>query len=357
MFSQYFTSYSNTEPPPIIPDDYIQQAQLIPEKEYDLNKYSYNFLEKLNNEKLLDNIPPSDKSFFTPNFGTPILHNDTKPSIAKSVVDVAKSFLGSQYVYGSMNPEVGFDCSGLIKYAYEQNGISLPRTVSQIQKMGKEIKSLNDIKIGDLICTNGSGPSGKHIKMVSKIKDGQIYTIEAKGKKYGIIEEPLNSDIKINTIRRIITEYPKLDTHKDYVNTMYQYLYQALENNGVDGKTWAPILVAHTSIESNWGNQFSKEHNNFGGIKGSNGVPVYTTEYNSNKGYYKTKDTFKKYNSIEDFSNDFVKKLKYQFHAFDGTPEEYAYNLKNNNYFTEQLSVYQNSLNSRLRRINNILNS
>lgn len=92
--------------------------------------------------------------------------------------------------------------------------------------------------------------------MVSRIQNGQIYTIEAKGKKYGVVESPLTNTKKVTTIRRVSKEEP---TKKGFAKTMYRYLYQALENNGLDGKVWAPILTAHTSIESNWGNQFSRK--------------------------------------------------------------------------------------------------
>lgn len=51
----------------------------------------------------------------------------------------------------------------------------------------------------------GTGASGRHVKMISQIKDGKIWTIEAKGKKYGIVESPLTTSDNIITIRRIVS--------------------------------------------------------------------------------------------------------------------------------------------------------
>lgn len=150
---------------------------------------------------------------------------------------------------------------------------------------------------------------------------------------------------------------PKFGTQQDYVNTMYHYLYQALENNGIDGKKWAPILVAHTSIESAWGNEFSRRNNNFAGIKGKGSGKVKTKEWSPSRGYYTIEDSFKSYPSIQAFADDYVKMLKNRFHAFDGTPSEYASNIRKHKYFTAPLEKYQNQLDSRLKRINNLLQS
>ena len=190
--------------------------------------------------------------------------------------------------------------------------------------------------------------------MVSKIDNGQIYTIEAKGKKYGVVESPLTNTKKVTTIRRVSKEEP---TKKGFAKTMYRYLYQALENNGLDGKVWAPILTAHTAIESNWGNQFSRKNNNYAGIKGKGSSVVGTKEWSPQRGYYTVKDSFKSYPSIAAFADDFVKRLKNKFRAFDGTPQQYVSNIRKHGYFTDSLSHYQGMMNSRLNTVNKLLSS
>lgn len=45
-----------------------------------------------------------------------------------SIVQLALSMVGVQYRYGGADPAEGFDCSGLVYYAYSSNGHAVPRT-------------------------------------------------------------------------------------------------------------------------------------------------------------------------------------------------------------------------------------
>lgn len=130
--------------------------------------------------------------------------NSVSNQLGIALVSTARNLVGSKYSWGGTTPTTGFDCSGFINYVYKQNGIDLnARTVAQLKKVGKET-SLNDIQLGDLICSKSSGPSGNHIRMVSRIdNDGKIWTIEAKGKEYGVVETPLEKTDNITTIRHI----------------------------------------------------------------------------------------------------------------------------------------------------------
>ena len=62
-------------------------------------------------------------------------------------ISVAKSHLGVKYKWGGNSPS-GFDCSGLVKYAYGKQGKTLPRTAAEMYKKGKKVSSL---KKGDLM--------------------------------------------------------------------------------------------------------------------------------------------------------------------------------------------------------------
>ena len=174
-----------------------------PDQDFDLNNFNFNQQRSpiefnnsygdSNSSRILQEL--EDLPTYT--------KNTSKNNIIQDVVDLARSYVGQKYVWGGKNPEKGFDCSGLISYVYKQNGIDIPATTAELFKIGKEV-SLNNVQIGDIICTSGSGRSGRHVKMVSNIdEDGQIYTIEAKGEKYGIIESPLTKTNNIISIRRI----------------------------------------------------------------------------------------------------------------------------------------------------------
>ena len=213
-FEKYFSLYETTDPPPIITDDYkkvYDSYQLYTNPVIDQEQP----IQKKNSSLKTTTEPPKvkfgDISFYKPeNLSQHEFNNQ-----AKDIIDLARQFVGTRYQWGGSTPSTGFDCSGLIQYVYKQNGIKLPRTVKDLEKAGTEVPTLADVQIGDLICTPGSGKSGKHIKIVSKIENGQIFTIEAKGKKDGIIETPLTNTSNITTIRRIL--------HQDYSNYIINY--------------------------------------------------------------------------------------------------------------------------------------
>jgi len=63
-----------------------------------------------------------------------------------------KEYLGTKYVWGGTSPN-GFDCSGLMQYVYEKNGINIPRTTYEQYPKSKKV-DYSDIQPGDLIFTD-----------------------------------------------------------------------------------------------------------------------------------------------------------------------------------------------------------
>lgn len=47
-----------------------------------------------------------------------------------AIIQSAAAQLGIPYTWGGTNPSTGFDCSGLVQYAYAAAGVSLPRIAS-----------------------------------------------------------------------------------------------------------------------------------------------------------------------------------------------------------------------------------
>lgn len=201
MFRDLFTTYYDTDPPPIITNDH----KIIRDT---YNPYIAPTI--LPSTRQEENISFSEGAYEyaplkvqTQPIEAPIILDEPQQLSSEKAVDIARQFIGTKYSWGGTTPNTGFDCSGLVKYAYSQAGIELPRTAKELSKVGTKVDSLDDVQVGDLICSQGSGPSGNHVQMVSRIQNGQIYTIEAKGKRYGVIESPLTDTKKITSIRRI----------------------------------------------------------------------------------------------------------------------------------------------------------
>lgn len=82
-------------------------------------------------------------------------------------VAAALSKLGSPYGWGATGPNE-FDCSGLMLWAYQQTGKTIPRT-SQAQLAGGQPVSRNELQPGDIV---GYYPGTTHVGMY--IGDGQL---------------------------------------------------------------------------------------------------------------------------------------------------------------------------------------
>src|SRR5690606_9319117 len=70
-------------------------------------------------------------------------------SRAAAALAAARSALGRPYVWGANGPS-GFDCSGLTQWAYQQAGVSLPRTSPGQRYAGRQIP-LSQARPGDLV--------------------------------------------------------------------------------------------------------------------------------------------------------------------------------------------------------------
>jgi cell wall-associated NlpC family hydrolase len=98
---------------------------------------------------------------------------------AVTAVQDAKKELGVPYQYGGESPGVGFDCSGLVQWAYGQAGIALPRT-SEDQYAATKGRSIDPSKAqaGDLVFQGGADGSANNPGHVA-LMASQTQIIEA----------------------------------------------------------------------------------------------------------------------------------------------------------------------------------
>ena len=81
----------------------------------------------------------------------------TRPAL----VGTALSLRGAPYRNGGADPS-GFDCSGFVAYVFAQQGLYLPRTVSEQYDQGDEVAQ-DGIEAGDLIFFSTVAPGPSHV--------------------------------------------------------------------------------------------------------------------------------------------------------------------------------------------------
>ena len=73
---------------------------------------------------------------------------------AQDVAIYALGLIGVDYRYGGETPESGVDCSGLVRYVFQQvTGVTLPRTSKELSRLGNNVASA-DLVPGDLVFFN-----------------------------------------------------------------------------------------------------------------------------------------------------------------------------------------------------------
>lgn len=72
-----------------------------------------------------------------------------QPAIGQAAAAIARQQVGVPYRYGGSSP-AGFDCSGLVHYAYARAGMRVPRTTGQLWSASRTV-GRDDLRTGDLL--------------------------------------------------------------------------------------------------------------------------------------------------------------------------------------------------------------
>jgi cell wall-associated NlpC family hydrolase len=71
-------------------------------------------------------------------------------SVGGAIAELAMGMVGTRYRYGGTDPAEGFDCSGLVFYAYGQAGYRVPRTSQELFRAVRRI-AVGEADPGDLM--------------------------------------------------------------------------------------------------------------------------------------------------------------------------------------------------------------
>lgn len=84
-------------------------------------------------------------------------------SRAQEVLLSALSLTGIRYKYGGNNPDTGFDCSGFVRYVFNQAvQLGLPRSALEMSRLGVKVTK-NELQPGDLVFFNTMRKTFSHV--------------------------------------------------------------------------------------------------------------------------------------------------------------------------------------------------
>ena len=96
-----------------------------------------------------------------------------------SAAAVAMEYRGTPYVYGGSSPS-GFDCSGLVSFAYAQVGKAVPHNTNAIWGAFTKVPR-DQLRIGDMVFFSGLGHVGMYIghgRFVHSPHTGDVVRVE-----------------------------------------------------------------------------------------------------------------------------------------------------------------------------------
>jgi cell wall-associated NlpC family hydrolase len=112
-----------------------------------------------------------------------------KPTVGDRAAEIALRAVGIPYRWGGASPSSGFDCSGLVYWAYAQLGIMLPHSSYAQFGEGRPV-ALSELRAGDLLFFSGLGHEGLYIgggRMVHAPHSGRnVEVVTLNGSNYGL---------------------------------------------------------------------------------------------------------------------------------------------------------------------------
>lgn len=164
---------------------------VVPEKKQQGNLDSTDSSPAKDSVAIKDSVPKDTaaKQFFS---GKKI---DTKTVSPQQLVDFSKTLIAIPYHYGSIDPKVGFDCSGFITYVFNHFNIIVPRSSIDFTNVGRTVPA-DSARAGDLILFTGTDSTEKFVGHMGLVISNQNQPVEfihsSSGKKYGVVITPLS---------------------------------------------------------------------------------------------------------------------------------------------------------------------
>jgi len=126
-------------------------------------------------------MPPEHGDNAAPHIASP-------QTVGERAAAIALRQVGTPYRYGGETPAAGFDCSGLVHYAYGQAGKPIPRTTGELWSYSPPV-ARNELREGDLLFFSIAGKM-QHVGLY--VGDGRFAHAPSSGRTVTV--ESLSSD-------------------------------------------------------------------------------------------------------------------------------------------------------------------
>ena len=182
-----------------------------PEKEYKKDEIAtMEIKNKIVNDDSINQIQGDPGSSFFPGNAK---HINTGSVTPEQLLDFAKTLIGTPYKYASIDPAVGFDCSGFITYVFNHFNIVVPRSSIDFTNIEREVP-LVDAKPGDIVLFSGTDSTTRqvgHMGIITSYENGEYYFIHStSGKAYGVTISALSKYYSFRFVK-VIRIFPQND--------------------------------------------------------------------------------------------------------------------------------------------------
>ena len=111
-----------------------------------------------------------------------------EPTLGQRAARIAVKAVGVPYRWGGGSPSTGFDCSGLVSWAYGRLGIALPHSSYALYGKGRRVPVAR-LRAGDMLFFSGLGHVGLYLgrgRMVHAPRSGRLVEVVRLGRSgYG----------------------------------------------------------------------------------------------------------------------------------------------------------------------------
>jgi cell wall-associated NlpC family hydrolase len=149
-----------------------------------------------------ENHPPTQSTEAAPTAAARVLQS------AQDVASFALGLIGVNYRFGGETPAVGLDCSGLIRYVFQEvTGVTLPRTARELSGLGKKV-AVTDLQPGDLVFFNTRRFAFSHVGIY--LGDNQFIHAPRSGSEVSVVTFSTYWQKHFNGARRLVGVLPAL---------------------------------------------------------------------------------------------------------------------------------------------------